>query len=89
VGACAVDARAGVAAFDAEEAALKQAMVEASGGVAVAVTVEKLGTAAPHLVAPVSALTDLVVEADAAADVLDPLRACGVRVHVAGREGEA
>src|SRR4051794_13749554 len=32
VGACAVDARAGVATFDAEEAALKQAMVEASGG---------------------------------------------------------
>ena len=46
VGACAVDARAGVAGFDAEEAALKQAMVEASGGVAVAATSEKLGTAA-------------------------------------------
>lgn len=89
VGACAVDARAGVAAFDAEEAALKQAMVEASGGVAVAATSEKLGTAAPYLVAPVSALTDLVVEHDAPAEALNLLRACCVRVHIAGREGDA
>jgi DeoR/GlpR family transcriptional regulator of sugar metabolism len=64
-------------------------MVEASGGVAVAATSEKLGTAAPYLVAPVSALTDLVVEADAPAEALGALHACGVRVHVAGPEEEA
>lgn len=68
LGACAVDAQAGVAAFDAEDAELKRAMVEASGQIAIATTSEKLITAAPYSVAPTSAIDHLIVEADVSAE---------------------
>jgi DeoR/GlpR family transcriptional regulator of sugar metabolism len=83
LGACAVEAGSGVAAFDHEEAALKAAMLAASGEAAVAATTEKLGAAAPYVVAPLSDLAHLVVEAEAPDALLGPIRARGVRVHVA------
>jgi DeoR/GlpR family transcriptional regulator of sugar metabolism len=89
LGACAVDLRAGVAAFDAEEAEFKRLIAERAKAVAAAVTTDKLGTAAPFAVAPVSLLTHLVVEADAAEEALAPLRRAGVRVHRAERVGGA
>ena len=89
LGACAVDLRAGVAAFDAEEAEFKRLIAERAKAVAAAVTTDKLGTAAPFAVAPVSRLTHLVVEADAPEEALAPLRRAGVRVHRAERVGEA
>ena len=52
LGACAFDPDEGVAAFDAEDAELKRAMVKASGQIAIALTSEKLMTAAPFAVAP-------------------------------------
>lgn len=63
LGACALDPTEGVAAFDAEDAELKRAMVQASSQIAIAVTTEKLMTAAPFLVAPASAVDYLFVEA--------------------------
>jgi len=89
LGACAVDVRAGVAAFDAEEAEFKRLIAEGAKAVAAAVTTDKLGTAAPFAVAPVSRLTHLVVEADAPENALAPLRRAGVSVHRAKRVGEA
>ena len=89
LGACAVDAEAGVAAFDAEEAEFKRLVAERAKAVAAAVTTDKLGTAAPFLVAPVSRLTHLVVEADAPESALAPLRRAGVSVYRAERLGEA
>ena len=85
LGACAVDAEAGVAAFDAEEAEFKRLIVERAKAVAAAVTTDKLGTAAPFAVAPTSRLTHLVVEADAAESALAPLRRAGVLVYRAER----
>ncbi|MFM0315653.1 DeoR/GlpR family DNA-binding transcription regulator [Paraburkholderia nemoris] len=67
LGACAFDPDEGVAAFDAEEAELKRAMVQASSQVAIAVTSEKLMTAAPFYVAPARAVDHLFVEADVTA----------------------
>ncbi|EEA04337.1 transcriptional regulator, DeoR family [Burkholderia sp. H160] len=64
LGACAFDPDEGVAAFDAEDAELKRAMVKASGQIAIALTSEKLMTAAPFAVAPASAVDYLFVEAD-------------------------
>ena len=87
LGACAVDARAGVAAFDAEEAEFKRLVAERAKAVVAAVTTDKLGTAAPFAVAPASLLSHLVVEADAPERALAPLRRCGVRVHRAQRAG--
>jgi DeoR/GlpR family transcriptional regulator of sugar metabolism len=89
LGACAVDAEAGVAAFDAEEAEFKRLIAERANAVAAAVTTDKLGTAAPFAVAPTSRLTHLVVEADAPERVLTPLRRAGVSVHRAERVSEA
>ena len=89
LGACAVDAEAGVAAFDAEEAEFKRLIAAGAKTVAAAVTTDKLGTAAPFAVAPASILTHLVVEADAPEEALAPLRRAGVNVHRAERVGEA
>jgi DeoR/GlpR family transcriptional regulator of sugar metabolism len=89
LGACAVDAGAGVAAFGAEEAEFKRLVAGRAAAVAVAATTEKLGTAAPFLVMPAAALTLIVVEADAPEAALQPLRAEGVRVLRAGRPEEA
>jgi DeoR/GlpR family transcriptional regulator of sugar metabolism len=89
LGACAIDAEAGVAAFDAEEAEFKRLIAERAKAVAAAVTTDKLGTAAPFAVAPTSRLTHLVVEADAPESALAPLRRAGVSVHRAERLGEA
>jgi DeoR/GlpR family transcriptional regulator of sugar metabolism len=68
LGACALDPDEGIAAFDAEDAELKRAMVKASGLVAIAMTSEKLMTAAPFVVAPASAIDYLIVEADVSAE---------------------
>ena len=89
LGACAVDAEAGVAAFDAEEAEFKRLIAEGAKAVAAAVTTDKLGTAAPFAVAPASRLTHLVVEADAPESDVASLRAAGVTVTRAERIGEA
>ena len=89
LGACAVDAEAGVAAFDVEEAEFKRLVAERAKAVAAAVTTDKLGTAAPFVVAPASRLTHLVVEADAPEEALAPLRRAGVSVYRAARVGEA
>jgi DeoR/GlpR family transcriptional regulator of sugar metabolism len=89
LGACAVDVRAGVAAFDAEDAEFKRLIAERAKIVVAAVTTDKLGTAAPFAVAPTSRLTHLVVEADAPERALAPLRRAGVRVHRAERIGGA
>ncbi len=89
LGACAVDAAAGVAAFGAEEAEFKRLVAGQAAAVAAAVTTEKLGTAAPFFVMPAAALTRLIVEEDAPEAALQPLRAHGVRLLGAGRPGEA
>ncbi|RFU45031.1 DeoR/GlpR family DNA-binding transcription regulator [Paraburkholderia sp. DHOC27] len=68
LGACALDPEEGIAAFEAEDAELKRAMVKASSRVAIAMTTEKLMTAAPFIVAPASAIDYLVVEADVSAE---------------------
>jgi DeoR/GlpR family transcriptional regulator of sugar metabolism len=74
LGACALDPSEGIAAFDAEDAELKRAMIKASSLVALAMTAEKLMTAAPFIVAPVSAIDYLIVEAHVSADNLTELR---------------
>jgi DeoR/GlpR family transcriptional regulator of sugar metabolism len=83
LGACALDPDEGVATFDAEEAELKRAMVKASGQVAIALTSEKLMTAAPFAVAPASAVDYLFVEADVPASKLASLEAVCDNVRVA------
>ncbi|OAJ62382.1 DeoR family transcriptional regulator [Paraburkholderia ginsengiterrae] len=83
LGACAFDPDEGVAAFEAEDAELKRAMVKASGQIAIALTSEKLMTAAPFSVAPANAVDHLFVEADVPAERLTTLEAVCDNVMVA------
>jgi DeoR/GlpR family transcriptional regulator of sugar metabolism len=80
-GACAIDATHGLWSFDSEEALLKRAMIEASGETVVAVTREKLGTAATHKVAAIIAVHHLVVEHDVGRATRSAFTAHGVAVH--------
>ncbi len=81
IGACGLAAGPGLTVFDPEEAEFKRRLFAVSARTVVAVTADKLGTAAPFVVAPVAALHHLVVEADTPASVLDRLAAPRLRIH--------
>jgi DeoR/GlpR family transcriptional regulator of sugar metabolism len=81
LGACAVSDQAGIRAFIFEDAEFKQALVETSRAVAIAVTTEKLGTTAPFHAALSSDLDLLIVEADAPGGQLQAFQRAGVRIH--------
>lgn len=81
LGPCGIDADLGVTAFDPAEADVKRAMAEASLGLAVAATTDKLATAAPFRVAPPEAITHLVVAGNAPADTLAAFAAHGTTLH--------
>ena len=87
LGACAVDAEAGVSAFDGEEAEFKRTLAEQACCVLSAATNDKLATRAPFLALPTKGLSDLVLEADAPPSVIASLRELGVRVHLAATQG--
>ena len=88
LGACAVDAEAGVAAFGAEEAEFKRLVASRAAAVVAAVTTDKLATAAPFFVVPAAALSRLVVERDAPEAALTPFVAAGVKVTRADAAAE-
>jgi len=68
LGACGVDAQAGVTAIHYEEAQFKRCAAAQSRAVLVAATGDKLGTAGAHLVLPSGGVTTLVLpHADTAA----------------------
>jgi DeoR/GlpR family transcriptional regulator of sugar metabolism len=81
LGICAIDAEDGIAAFHSEDAQMKQALLERSGSVAIAILNEKLSASAPFQVAAIDAVADLVVEADAPQQLVLGFRSRGVRVH--------
>ncbi len=83
LGACALDASAGVTVFGADDAEAKRSMVANSRAVAVAATADKLSTAAPYYVAPASAITHLVTEVTAPATALAAFAALNVSIHPA------
>lgn len=81
IGACGVDALAGVTAFDCAEAEIKRAMAANSSALAIAATTDKLGTAAPFHVARATSIRHLIVEADAPENGLEPFVTQGTNVH--------
>ncbi|KAF0094731.1 MAG: sugar metabolism transcriptional regulator [Puniceicoccaceae bacterium 5H] len=74
---------AGATTFDPEEALVKRAMIQNAGAVVAVAAPEKLGTIAPHLLAPADRLTHLVT-GPAPEEQLEPFRTLGVNVIVAG-----
>jgi len=81
LGICSLHPELGVTASDHDEAHVKRAMVEASAEVIALATADKLQTASPWIVAPLSGLTHLVTDGDA--DLTAPYRAAGVTVVTA------
>lgn len=75
IGACGLDPAFGLAAWEGEDAALKQAMMYASRRTVSAIVTEKLARPAPFKVADVASLDQIIVEADAPPDFLARLRA--------------
>jgi len=88
IGACGLDPAYGLAAWEGEDAALKQAMIYASRRVVSAIVTEKLARPAPFKVADLAALDQIIVEADAPADLLARLRAApdAPDILIAGQE---
>jgi DeoR/GlpR family transcriptional regulator of sugar metabolism len=86
VGGCALSARHGLTAFDAEEAEFKRVVAASSAIVVAAITNEKLETAAPFPVIETAGISDLVVEHDAPAELLAGFDATRLRIHRAGSE---
>ncbi len=80
LGVCSLHPEAGLSVPDSEEAYVKRAMIESSAEVAALVSAEKLGTAAPFVVAPISALTHLVTETGLPEPVLDAYRRRGITI---------
>jgi DeoR/GlpR family transcriptional regulator of sugar metabolism len=83
LGVCGLHPRIGVTTKDLEERHVKAAMIDGAGEVVALADADKLGTAMPVVIAPLSAVTQLVTDADADATALAPYRAVGIEVLTA------
>jgi DeoR/GlpR family transcriptional regulator of sugar metabolism len=80
LGVCGLHPEIGVTTEDLEERHVKAAMIEGAAEVVALADHDKLGTAMSVVVAPLSAVTQLVTDADADDDALAPYRAAGIEV---------
>jgi DeoR/GlpR family transcriptional regulator of sugar metabolism len=78
LGICSVDAEIGITTSHHDEAHVKRAMVAASAEVIALATADKLHTASPWVVAPVTDVTHLVTDADP--ELTEPFARAGVNV---------
>ncbi|PBB35767.1 DeoR/GlpR family DNA-binding transcription regulator [Mesorhizobium sp. WSM3868] len=83
LGSCGLDASRGVTAFDSAEAEVKRAMARNSAGIVIAVTNDKLATAAPYRVAAPEAISHLVVDKTAPPAILADFERLGAEIHFA------
>ncbi len=80
LGACGLDAEAGVTVHSVEDAAFKRAICARADAVAVAAGRDKLGTAAAFPVIGINACDTLVLEGGAPGDALAPFRSLGPKI---------
>jgi DeoR/GlpR family transcriptional regulator of sugar metabolism len=80
LGVCGLHPEIGVTTEDLEERHVKAAMIDGAAEVVALADHDKLGTAMSVVVAPLSAVTQLVTDADADDDALAPYRAVGIEV---------
>ena len=66
--------------LDMEEAYVKRTMIEQAAEVAAVADATKLGTAAPYVIGPLSALTYLITDSSVEQQVLAPYQDRGVTV---------
>jgi DeoR/GlpR family transcriptional regulator of sugar metabolism len=70
----------GISVLNLEETYVKRAMIESSAEVAALASTEKLGTASPYIVGPISQLTHIVTENTVSEKILAPYKAAGVSI---------
>jgi DeoR/GlpR family transcriptional regulator of sugar metabolism len=80
LGVCGLHPEIGVTTEDLEERHVKAAMIEGAAEVVALADHDKLGTAMPVVVAPLSAVTQLVTDAEVEEAALAPYRALGIEV---------
>jgi DeoR/GlpR family transcriptional regulator of sugar metabolism len=83
LGLCSVHPEVGITVLELEESYVKRAMIANSAEVIAVSSADKLGTAAPYVVAPPKELTYLVTEDSAPTEQLDRYRALGIEVVLA------
>lgn len=84
LGTCGADAVAGLTAIYFEDAEFKRLVAQRSRRLVVAVTSDKLGTAAAHGVVDINDKVTLLLEADASAEYRSAFEATGAEVLMAG-----
>jgi len=80
LGICGLHPDIGISMSDLEEAYVKRAMIEQAAEVVAVAGAAKLGTAAPYVIGPISALTYLVTDGSIELPVLAPYQERGVIV---------
>lgn len=80
LGICSLDIEAGISTPDYEEAQVKRAMIASAAEVAALASAEKLGTAVPYIVGPITELSYLVTERAIPDETLASYRARGITV---------
>ena len=83
LGACAIDAEAGLAAFHLDDAEFKRTAAMAATTVVTTATNGKLGTSAPFRIIPAARLTHLIMESDASPAMVAAFQAIGIETHLA------
>ena len=80
LGVCSLHPEIGISVPDIEEAYVKRAMIASAAEVVAVAAAEKLNTAAPYIVEPLTALTHLVTERTVPDSILAAYRALGITV---------
>lgn len=80
LGVCSLHPEVGISVVDLEESYLKREMINCSTNVAALATADKIGTASPYVVAPISALTYLITESEVPAELLAVYHSSGVEI---------
>jgi DeoR/GlpR family transcriptional regulator of sugar metabolism len=80
LGVHSVHPEVGIGASNLEEAYVKRAMIASAAEVVALTSAEKIGTAVPYIVGPLSDLTHLVTERSVPDEVLAPYRALGITI---------
>jgi DeoR/GlpR family transcriptional regulator of sugar metabolism len=80
LGVCSLHPEVGISTQSLEEAHVKQAMIESAAEVIALVSAEKLGTAAPYIIAPLHELTHIVTEREVSEAALAPYADQGITI---------
>ncbi|HEY9618964.1 MAG TPA: DeoR/GlpR family DNA-binding transcription regulator [Crinalium sp.] len=80
LGVCSLHPEVGVTATNFEETHLKRAMIASAADVIAVATVDKLGAAAPYVVASIHEVTHIVTEADVSDEAIAPYEALDITV---------